>query len=743
MTEAVDIEIRAPIRRIIWREGGRVIAAVESAEHGKLSVIGEMVDPAEGCEYVFVGKLGDNPRFRGEKQLKLSSYRTILPATEPGIWRYLTLTMKWVDANEAHVLLGEFGPATLETIRDNPGRVAADTGFAIERVRGWSETLSTTAAEEAALAELNAMLAGVVATQALRRAVKRFGRAAAKIIRHDPFKLGMLAGVGWATADRVWTVLDKDPNARRRHVHAYMQSLSTLVYQGGHTQVYRIEALAEAERLLGGPVRDDAERVIDRLSLTSKDHAELVSPAWVRRAEEYLAGKIARLREFPKETRLYPEIPCDGLASDQAAAVAAGAREPVFALIGPPGTGKTYTLARIVKALQRAGCEVALCAPTGKAAKQMTLALRETCGLAASTIHSLLEPNVDADGNFTFNRGEHLPLEADVLVVDEFSMVDVKLAQSLLKAIPPGKRVLIVGDRHQLPSIGPGALLRDLIDAGVPHFELREIKRNAGSIVHACHAIKDGHMPRPCPQVDVALGANWRHVSAGTADDILAAVERLYRSEFSEFDLRWGVQLISPTNESGDLSCKRLNELVRPIVNAGFEPSGRLSIAVGDKVVRTKNSTAQGIAFADEHVPTVAELRNRIVEGPTLCDQRVVNGDVGEIVEISKQHIWVWFRWPERLVRLNRDAHELRLAYCMTCHRLQGSEVQVAVIPLHEQLAALPLWTREWLYTAMSRAKTLLVTVGDINAIEPAVRNTGMRARRTGLVELIRRMCQP
>ncbi len=373
-------------------------------------------------------------------------------------------------------------------------------------------------------------------------------------------------------------------------------------------------------------------------------------------------------------------------------------------------THNTYTLRRIIEQFTAWNKLIALAAPTGKAAKRMT----EVIGMQASTIHRLLGPEprtFKGELYFGFTRGINSPLPDDVLVVDEFSMVDISLAASLFRAVAPGTRVLIVGDHYQLPSVGPGAVLRDLLAAGVPSYELTEIKRNTGDIVKACHAIKDGLPAVPSPHLDPEAGLNFRHIEESDPFVIQEIIRDLVtkRLPMRGYDPVWDVQVLSPMNERTALSCLDLNVLLQGALNI-HPPVPGIPFRISDKIVQLKNEQING--------------------------EFVVNGDLGEIKDINDAEIVVNFLYPDRLVRIKRKAHHLRLAYCMTIHRLQGSESPVIVFPVHSCYGG--FFNRELLYTGISRARDICITVGELHSLEAATGRVGNVRRITRLTELIR-----
>jgi exodeoxyribonuclease V alpha subunit len=409
---------------------------------------------------------------------------------------------------------------------------------------------------------------------------------------------------------------------------------------------------------------------------------------------------------------LTPHISIDlkGLAPDQQEAFRLAMTHPVFILTGAPGTGKTYLLRRIIEQFTEWNCSIALAAPTGKAAKRMT----EVIGMPAMTIHRLLGPEprmFKGELYFGFARGGGDPIPADLLVVDEFSMVDISLAASLFRAVAAGTRVLIVGDHYQLPSVGPGAVLRDLLAARVPSYELTEIKRNTGDIVKACHAIKDGRPAVPSHHLDPDAGLNFRHIEESDPFEIQEIVRNLVtkRLPMRGYDPVWDVQVLSPRNESTALSCLDLNVLLQGALNI-HSPVPGVPFRVSDKVIQLKNEA--------------------------IGDKFVVNGDLGEVKEINDAEIKVNFLYPDRLVRIKRKAHHLRLAYCVTIHKMQGSEAPVIIIPVHTCFGG--FFNREIIYTALSRAQDICITVGEFHALETATGRVGNVRRITRLAELIK-----
>lgn len=394
-------------------------------------------------------------------------------------------------------------------------------------------------------------------------------------------------------------------------------------------------------------------------------------------------------------------------------------------LHGAPGVGKTFTLRAIIEKAIANNQSFALAAPTGKAAKRMM----ESTGFSARTIHRLLEPCMTRNNIFSFNRNEKNPLVSDLIIIDEASMIDTQLMTSVMKAlIMPsadpnysrrGTKLLLVGDNYQLPSVGPGAVLRDLLASGkVPSVELMQIQRNTGDIVKACHQVKDGKPYVPSSKLDIESGCNLRHLEMNTPSAIVSCLRPVYDRMISEgFDPVWDLQVLSPVNERGDLSCKSINKILQHRLNPN-PPIEKSIFRVNDKVINTRN------------IEAASEDRKKVL---------LVNGDMGQIISISgnDNNMIVRFFDPERIVKISKKKNYLRLAYCITTHRFQGSEAPVVIIPIHTSNSF--MIDRCWLYTSISRGKKAVVTIGHMGAINQAISKVNSLNRKTYLKERILR----
>lgn len=411
------------------------------------------------------------------------------------------------------------------------------------------------------------------------------------------------------------------------------------------------------------------------------------------------------------------------LTAQQTAALEMVKSNRLSLLIGFPGTGKTTITREIVEWAKGKGYSIALASPTGKAAN----VLSEACGHPANTIHRLLKPipvKIKGKLQFIFDHNDNNPLPYDFIIIDECSMIGNDLMADLLRAIDPMEtKVLFVGDSYQLPSVQPGNVLHDLISSGViPVTRLTEVFRHSGAIVDFCTAIRTDTEYALPKALNLEAGQNYCHVECDDPKAIHDTVVKLATENMIKrgYDTTRDVQILSPVNSKTVLSCDALNESIQKIVNPQ-PPKNCINgsgFRLGSKVINTKNIYDAITADTDDQ-------------------EILLNGDMGIITDLmgDDNKMIVQFENPPREIILSKFGHSLKLAYCMTIHRSQGSQFPVVILPVHSAFAYQN--NRALIYTAVSRAQAILITVGQRTAIRQAVRDTKVYRRRTFLSEKI------
>jgi exodeoxyribonuclease V alpha subunit len=541
-------------------------------------------------------------------------------------------------------------------------------------------------------------------------------------VRENPYRLAFdVWGIGFLSADKLAAALGVARDAPSR-AEAGVRHVLDEEGSSGHVFVPRPRLVQRAAALLDLP-EENADAAIERLakagdvavdaSVVEDTRAPAVYEAGLYRAEAALAAGLRKLLAVPA-----PRLEVDqeralawyegeagiALARQQAEAVTTALAAKVAVITGGPGVGKTTIVRGIVSILGKKGVSIALAAPTGRAAKR----LADATGMPASTLHRLLEWR---PAEASFSRNAERPLEADVVIIDEASMVDVRLGADLIAALPPSARLVLVGDVDQLPSVGPGTVLADVIASGaVPVVRLTEIFRQAAQslIVVNAHRIHDGEMPE--------LGAGAERDFFFLEEDDPARAAALIRDLVTtRLPRKYGlapheIQVLSPMHR-GELGAGNLNLLLQETLTtgaAGVERGAR-SLRVGDKVMQVRND----------------------------YDKEVWNGDCGIIERIDTEAQTMLIRFDEREVEYGLDELDtLSLAYAATVHKSQGSEYSAVVIPVHTQHFV--MLQRNLLYTAVTRGKRLVVLVGSRKALSLAVRNADVAARCSGLAARLR-----
>jgi exodeoxyribonuclease V alpha subunit len=667
------------------------------------TVKGNMLSPQVGLEYTFRGRRERHPRW-GE-QFAFTDYRVSYPTDLDAIRSYLMENCKWIGPEISRRLVNAYGKETLAVCKADPGRVAIEIpGITLRRAQEIAAMLRNNEANENLQLALKDLLGGTKVTRrALNQILEKWGQDAPALIRENPYALiEAIDGIGFLTADDVARKIGYDFSGAPRIRAGVIHTLKEQAFGQGHTCLPRAKLLAEAEAILAVP----SERIAAELGPLEKDGLVVSVDGFVYLKSYHDDEKLIaeKLKILARQTLPPGQPDFEGLAGDQREALSNAVASGVFILTGAPGTGKTFTIKRIIGSFPEA--RVALAAPTGKAAKR----IYEQSGRLAVTIHKLLEPQMVGD-RFVFTRNAENPIEADLIVLDEVSMVDTPLMARFLEAVAPGTRLILVGDTYQLPSVGPGNILKDLIASGaIPSTELTIIKRqDEGLIIRNCHRIKNGQ--------DIELGNSTvrdffflkREDQEALQETILDLVSRRFPESYKADPLK-EVQVITPLREKTALSCKALNDLFQQRLNPSPKIDG-VRFKVGDKVIQTKNQ----------------------------YDLDIINGDIGYVrdIDVRERTITVAFENPERMVQLSLHQNDLELAYAITCHKFQGSEARIIVVPIHRSFGPL-IMQRQWLYTAVSRAREVCVLVGQREEIPKIIQRNAPQHRHTRLRELVR-----
>jgi exodeoxyribonuclease V alpha subunit len=660
------------------------------------------------------------------RQFRAELLQSTPPTTREGIEKYLSSGMvKGIGPTYAAKLVAKFGEAIFDVIDNYSGRLEEVEGIGPERRR----RIKAAWAEQRAIREIMVFLhSNGVGTSRAVRIYKTYGDQAIELIRGNPYILAQdIRGIGFRTADTIAQKMGVPHDSVLRACAGLSHVLLEATGQG-HCALPLAQLLDEAGKLLlvpAGVVETALERTLNEGGLV-RDRVggeELAFLPALKKAEEGIASTIVRLCaarsnypsiDFEKAAAWYEQKTGTTLASSQKTALQKALTCRILVITGGPGVGKTTLVNAVLMILRAKKVQCKLCAPTGRAAKRLS----ETTGVAAKTIHRLLEVEPGKGG---FQRNETNPLSCDLLVVDETSMVDVPLMNHLLRALPSHASLLLIGDVDQLPSVGPGMVLRHLIDSDVvPVMHLTEVFRQAtGSrIITNAHRINQGLLPEtPDQEKDSDFYFVERSEPERIAQTLVELVKNRIAKRFALDPIR-DVQVLSPMNR-GSIGVRELNqrlqaELNPPRTDEPFVERFGSKFHMRDKVIQTEND----------------------------YDKSVFNGDIGQVngIDLAEQELTVDFD-GRRVTYAFGELDELALAYAITVHKSQGSEFPAVVIPLATQ--QFMLLQRNLIYTGVTRAKKLVVLIGQPKALAMAVRNNRTDRRFSGLLARLRAAADP
>lgn len=723
---------RGTVQSVVYRnaENGYTVLSMVDEQSGQVfNATGVIPLVGVGDLLELSGSEKQHPRFG--RQFAVTEYSRIAPSTTGAIVAFLSSgVVKGIGESLAKTIVDKFGDETLKIMENEPQKLLQVRGIGVRKCAA----ITASFAENRVMREVLLALEpyGVTVGQAYKL-YRCYGDLCLAKILEDPYRMIRdIDGIGFVTADRIAQSMagfETDSLARLRAGLQYALSESSEEY--GHTFLPREKLILKASALLGA----DGERLdetidwmADSQELTIRQVGELeaVFLPYLDRLEDGIAFRLSfladdvqsRIWDLPR----YEKELSLTLSDEQKRAVTEALNSGVMVITGGPGTGKTTIIRFIAYAMDEQGLSVQLAAPTGRAAKRMT----EATGFEASTIHRLLEYN-PSEG---FVRNDQYPLEGDIIIIDEMSMVDVPLMAALLRAIPKGTRLILVGDRDQLPPVGCGDVLCDIIDSGViPVMRLNEIFRQAQSslIVTNAHRINDGLQP-----VLDRSDSDFVFESMLHQDSVLDRVVELCRTRMELLgtsDPLMDVQVLVPMKKGilgvGNLN-KRLQAALNPPSPAKREcVYGDTVFREGDKIMQVKNNYK-------------VEWEKRLPNGAVIEGSGAFNGDLGTLmgVDFEARKLSILFDDDSACVYDFVQAEELDLAYCISIHKSQGSEYNTVLLPLSG--GPPQLLTRNLLYTAVTRAKKLVYCLGSADTIRRMVNTTFSRRRYTSLAQRLK-----
>lgn len=679
-----------------------------------LTVTGNGPKPLVGDRIEIMGRWTQHKKYG--RQMAASAWKRLVPDTADGIERFLASgAVKGIGPSLARRIVSAFGSQTMAVMEKEPKRLLEIEGIGAKKLAVITESFY----EEKQVNDLalNLETHGVSGRYAARL-VQKYGEEALYVLTEEPYRMiAEIDGIGFKTADQIALAYGMDPQSPERLAAGLTYVLQDMT-QNGHVcipdreLVYRASLILRAEQLM---LRDVLTEALAMGQLCADDYGR-ETYVYTLQAYEEERGVAERIREMaaytPPKPRRHVELFLDRwqescqfqLAEGQREAVSQSLQSGMLVITGGPGTGKTTVVQAIIRLAEQEGLRIVLCAPTGRAAKR----LAETTERKAKTIHRLLVPEGFAGGRQVFEYNETKQLPADLVIVDEVSMLDMEMLYHLLQALSPHCRCILVGDADQLPSVGAGAVLHDIIQSEIlPVVRLQTIfrQKEGGRIVTNAHLINGGRLPV------VNEDEEFRFVEIEREEQGADVICRLYAAETAEAGDKFAVQVLSPMYKN-PCGVDNLNAVIQSAVNGpqkgkGEHKAGKMTFRTGDKVMQKQNN----------------------------YDKGVFNGDIGEIFAVQNDIVYV--RYPEQDVKYEgQEIDEITLAYAITVHKSQGSEYHTVIMTLVNSHGI--MLQRNLLYTAVTRAKGKVILVGTKAALRTAVQNVRTSRRFTLLAQRLR-----
>lgn len=703
------IKIRCVVEHITYQnaENGYSIMKVNVKGYNDLvTIVGSLLDVPVGSVLLCEGDWKVDKKYGS--QFVIQSYEEVMPATIYGIEKYLgSGLVKGIGPKFAKLIVGKFGLETIDVIESDIERLYEVSGIGKKRV----ELIRESWEKQKDIKDVMLFLQGYgVSTAYAAKIYRQYGKESIDKVKGNPYTLADdIWGIGFKTADGIASKMGYEKNDLRRCRSGLLYTLNQLSNEG-HVYAEEEQLIKAAITLLEADeefIRQAMSDMIQEDKLKMEQEAIYLPPFY--HSECGTAKRLLALMEASDNGK-HPKFDLETIEKEsgveydevQVAAIRQAVDSKVMVLTGGPGTGKTTTTQGIIVALKTAGLQILLAAPTGRAAKRMS----EATGMEAKTIHRLLEFN-PADG---YKRNDENPLEGDVLIVDECSMIDIILMNNLMKAIPLGMRLVFVGDIDQLPSVGAGNVLRDIIDSQrIPVIRLTRIFRQAQSsrIVMSAHAINRGAFP------DLSNGkdADFFFIKNEDAEQVAENIVQLVRNRLPKaYNMPTNkIQVLTPM-QRGVVGASNLNIVLQEAINpskVGLNRSG-YSFRQGDRVMQIRNN----------------------------YDKNVFNGDLGYIQAVDMEERTLMVDFDGTLVEYEvSELDELTLAYATTIHKSQGSEYPIVVIPV--LMNHYVMLQRNLIYTGITRAKKICVLIGSTKALAYAIDNMTVLRRNTKLKERI------